>query len=134
MSGGFFYYYDSGLSEQIEKLSQELHYAKNKYSPETLNELQNCINYIRLAQTYMHRVDWFLSGDDGEDSFHERLAKDLKELTTIPKVKLTIPTCNDCKHFKEKKCLYHYGDQDLTPYQDDATECYGFCPNSDYED
>jgi len=28
----------------------------------------------------MKAGDWLLSGDDGEDSFHRRLAKELKEV------------------------------------------------------
>jgi hypothetical protein len=27
----------------------------------------------------LHRLDWFVSGDDGEETFHERLERDLKE-------------------------------------------------------
>jgi hypothetical protein len=30
-----------------------------------------------LAKIYAQRVDWFLSGDDGEETFHERLKEDL---------------------------------------------------------
>jgi hypothetical protein len=33
-----------------------------------------------MAQVYAHRVDWLLSGDDGEESFLRRLAEDLKNL------------------------------------------------------
>jgi len=27
-----------------------------------------------------HRIDWLMAGDDGEDTFHERLANDLAKL------------------------------------------------------
>ena len=33
-----------------------------------------------MAQVYAHRIDWLVSGDDGEDSFHRRLKSDIAEL------------------------------------------------------
>jgi hypothetical protein len=32
-----------------------------------------------MAQIYTQRIDWLVSGDDGEDSFRERLKEDLEE-------------------------------------------------------
>lgn len=32
------------------------------------------------AQVYAQRIDWLLSGDDGEDNFHLRLKEDLANL------------------------------------------------------
>lgn len=53
-------------------------YPRN-YSEETLREFRNGIEAIKKAQVYMQRIDWLLSGDDGEETFHERLAEDLSE-------------------------------------------------------
>ena len=36
---------------------------------------------LKLANIYLHRIDWLLSGDDGEDSFHSRLQQELLNLT-----------------------------------------------------
>jgi hypothetical protein len=33
-----------------------------------------------MAEIYAQRIDWLLSGDDGEDSFRERLKEDLEKL------------------------------------------------------
>ena len=33
----------------------------------------------RIAGIYAQRIDWLLSGDDGEDSFHERLKFDIEQ-------------------------------------------------------
>jgi len=41
---------------------------------------KNGTEIIKLAQIYMHRIDWLLSGDDGEESFITRLAKDKSKL------------------------------------------------------
>lgn len=52
-----------------------------EYSEETINEFKNAIRNLRMAQVYAQRVDWLISGDDGEDSFHRRLAEDLTNIT-----------------------------------------------------
>lgn len=38
---------------------------------------------MKQAEVYAQRIDWLLSGDDGEESFHERLKEDLDKLKTI---------------------------------------------------
>lgn len=52
-----------------------------EYSEETINEFKNAIRTLRMAQVYAQRVDWLICGDDGEDSFHRRLAEDLANIT-----------------------------------------------------
>ena len=44
---------------------------------ETLKEFEKGMEYVRLAQIYTQRIDWLLSGDDGEESFYQRLKEDL---------------------------------------------------------
>lgn len=34
---------------------------------------------LRIADIYATRVDWMMSGDDGEGTMKERLARDLKD-------------------------------------------------------
>ncbi len=50
------------------------------YTDETLNEFRNAIYILKKAEIYAQRVDWLISCDDGEESFHERLRKELEEL------------------------------------------------------
>lgn len=139
MSGGFFDYYESRISEYAEKLGVEIKYSKNRYAKGTIKEFQKCLKYMQLAELYMHHVDWLLSGDNGEDSFHKYLAEDLAKLAKAPKIKPIVPKCEFCKHFKEnkyakrKKCTYYHGDEDTEPFLSDATECYGFCANAELE-
>lgn len=52
-----------------------------RYSDETIREFKNAVKYLRIAKTYVQRVDWLLSGDDGEESFHKRLKKELDEIS-----------------------------------------------------
>ena len=50
------------------------------YKPETIAQYKRGYILLRLAEIYAQRIDWLESCDDGEDSFHERLAEDLEEL------------------------------------------------------
>lgn len=52
----------------------------NDYSEETLAEFKKAIGIIQQAEVYIHRIDWLVSGDDGEDNFHIRLKEDLEKL------------------------------------------------------
>ena len=51
-----------------------------EYSDETIKEFENAIDILNKASVYVHRIDWFLSGDDGEESFHLRLKEELDKL------------------------------------------------------
>lgn len=48
------------------------------YSQETIQRFGEAIKMLRLAQIYTHRIDWLLSGDDSEESFHVRLQEELE--------------------------------------------------------
>jgi hypothetical protein len=50
------------------------------FTPETIKEFQRGLNLLRQAHVYAQRIDWLVSGDDGEDSFHSRLKNDLEKL------------------------------------------------------
>ena len=88
MSGGHFNYdqYKIGMiADDIQLLIDNNHvenewgYTTN-YSEETIAEFRKAIVLLRVAQVYAQRIDWLVSGDDGEDSFHERIKSDLAEL------------------------------------------------------
>ena len=55
-------------------------------SDSTVETLKEAYKQIRIAEIYATRVDRMMSGDDGEDTFHERLKDELetfeKELKT----------------------------------------------------
>ena len=39
--------------------------------------MREAIKQLKIAAVYAQRVDWLLSGDDGEESFIERLEENL---------------------------------------------------------
>lgn len=49
-----------------------------KYPDEVIDKLKEAVKVLRMAEIYAHRIDWVLSGDDGEETFLRRLngAKD----------------------------------------------------------
>lgn len=50
----------------------------HKYSDEVIEKMKEAVKALKIAQIYAHRVDWLLSGDDGEESFLQRLDDNLK--------------------------------------------------------
>ena len=65
---GFGYDYDN-----IEKFYPD-------YSSKTIAIMKRAVYVLRMAYIYAQRIDWMLSGDDGEESLAERLAEELDEL------------------------------------------------------
>jgi len=92
MSGGHFNYKQHTLLGMAEDIGSEIltndsteknewgHNIGSHYSPETIAEFEKAVKALKLAYVYAQRIDWLLSGDDGEDSFHIRLQAQLKEL------------------------------------------------------
>lgn len=51
-----------------------------QYPDEVIEKMKEGVEILKRAQIYAHRIDWLLSGDDGEESFLKRLEEDLNEL------------------------------------------------------
>lgn len=62
--------------ENYEKAS--IYYSR--HTSDTIRNYGLALYFTRLAEIYLHRIDWFESGDDGESDFNSRLKDDLKEL------------------------------------------------------
>lgn len=44
---------------------------------EVKEEFRKALKALHIAACYAQRIDWFLSGDDGEDNFLKRLKEEL---------------------------------------------------------
>lgn len=55
----------------------KLHY---KYPPQVIERFKEAVAVLKKAEVYAQRVDWLVAGDDGDETFIERLKKDLKNL------------------------------------------------------
>lgn len=77
------FYWDESDKKKAEKYVRENHRTlpnRYEYSEETIAEFKKGLDILRKAYVYAQRIDWLLSGDDGEESFHERLKEELDEL------------------------------------------------------
>jgi hypothetical protein len=64
--------------EWYKKYPEDLfHY---KYPDEVIEKMKEAVKALHIAQEYAQRVDWLLSGDDGEESFLSRLDENLKKI------------------------------------------------------
>ena len=77
MSGGHFDYQQHNISDVADSVEQ-LILNNEDYSEETIKEFKEGLNLLNKAAIYAQRIDWLVSGDDGEESFHKRLSDDLK--------------------------------------------------------
>ena len=48
------------------------------YSKKTIDRLKEAEHTLRQAADMAQRADWLLSGDDGEDEFHERWQEEVR--------------------------------------------------------
>lgn len=96
MSGGKFDYWQHHINYISESIQSILNRQGEKkpasgyyefeaeefesFSPEVEAKLREAVAVLDKAYIYAHRIDWFLSGDDSEESFLERLDEDLKKL------------------------------------------------------
>jgi hypothetical protein len=92
MSGGFFNHSQYTLDQIATDIEDEIYYNDseevneyndkrgNGFSEDTIQEFKLAVWYLKQALVYTQRIDWLLSGDDGEQTFHERLKKDLEKL------------------------------------------------------
>lgn len=85
MSGGAFDYLQHRYEWQqaIEVIQENIKENPNEFSEETLNKFEIGLDFIKTARIYLERIDYLLSCDDGEESFHRRLLKDLPPATEI---------------------------------------------------
>jgi hypothetical protein len=64
--------------EWYEKYPEDL--FNYKYPDEVIEKMKEAVKALKIAQEYAQRVDWLLSGDDGEESFLSRLEENLKKI------------------------------------------------------
>jgi hypothetical protein len=71
--------------EWYEKYPEDLNHYK--YPDEVIVEFKNAYEALRKAEIYAQRIDWLLAGDDGEESFLQRLKEDMEVLKAELEIK-----------------------------------------------
>lgn len=83
MSGGYFDYDQYRLSDMVHKLEKRKERInqldEDPFDSLTEGLIEDAINITELAQIFLQRVDWLLSGDDCPETFKERLKEDMFE-------------------------------------------------------
>jgi hypothetical protein len=64
--------------EWYEKYPEDRYH--HEYPAEVIEQFKKAAEAIKIAQVYIQRMDWLVSGDDGEESFLRRIDEDLKQL------------------------------------------------------
>ena len=105
MSGGHFeykQYHVDELAAEIDRLIAKVHKTREDvkdtpddpcdpnycwekhylYSDETLAKFAEARDTLKRAAIMAQRVDWLVSGDDGEQTFHQRWKEELKQYET----------------------------------------------------
>ena len=99
MSGGHFDYDQyriQNIADSVDRLikqnGKEIEYPKGyimseydsthyyEYPPKVIEKFKEGLEILRKAEIYAQRIDWLVSGDDGEESFLSRLKEDLDQL------------------------------------------------------
>lgn len=91
MSGGYFDYkqyvlndISDGLEQELKKINKNESYAtKNEDEIDVLLLKSNILHTIELLKTariHVQRLDWLFSGDDGLETYLDRVDEDLKDL------------------------------------------------------
>lgn len=73
------------LEEHQHRYSREIPLEEQYYSSynrKTMEIMKRAVYILRMAYIYAQRIDWMLSGDDGEDDLVRRLNQELHELKT----------------------------------------------------
>jgi len=60
----------------------------HKYPRVVIKRFKEAVNILRQAEIYAHRIDWLLSGDDGEENFLKRLENELDFFEQVNKKKV----------------------------------------------
>ncbi len=64
--------------EWYDKYPEDMYHYK--YPDEVIEKFKEAVDILRKAEVYAHRIDWLLSGDDGEETFLKRLKEDLEKI------------------------------------------------------
>lgn len=92
MSGGYFEYkqhYIADIADEIDNVIANNDSTKRDrwgcevgwhLPPDIIEDFKRAVVVLRQAAIYTQRIDWLLSGDDGEDGFRRRLREELEAL------------------------------------------------------
>lgn len=76
-----------GIRYEVAEWESEHYYDDNgdelyyhDFTPQTIEEFRKAVKILKRAYVYAQRIDYLISCDDSEESFHERLQEELAKL------------------------------------------------------
>ncbi len=97
MSGGAFDYKQYNLREIAETILLRAEEGKHsgEYSRNVIGSMMKGVVLCLVSEIYAQRIDWLLSGDDGEDNFQSRLREELSAFPLTNMVKRSLSVASD---------------------------------------
>ena len=93
MSGGYFDYKDHYINDIADKIQHCLidtneDETLNRWGdrngrflkPEMIAKFQEAVLVLRIAAVAVHRIDCYISGDDGEETFFEQWDEEIENI------------------------------------------------------
>ena len=77
MSGGHFDYNQYRIREIADSVEDII--QNYKYPPEVLEKIKEGLDALNKAEIYAQRIDYLVSGDEGNESFLKQLKEDLNK-------------------------------------------------------
>lgn len=97
MSGGHFDYKQyclDDMAQEIDELIESNNSSETNeygdvigrnYPEDIIGEFKKASKMLKLCEIYVQRIDWLVSGDDGEDCFRKRLKEELEKHKNVNK-------------------------------------------------
>ena len=89
MSGGHFDYQQHTMVDIADSIQSFIDTYEHDCSLEVLTKLREGVELLHRAYVFAHRIDWFISGDDGDKTFLKRLSAELAKLDSTTSNKTT---------------------------------------------
>ena len=110
MSGGHFDYNQHRMVDIADSIRSAIDKYGDDFSSEAVNKMKEGVRLIQQAYVYAHRIDWLISGDDGDKEFLARLAEDLAKLDSTDSDNTeTVDFFNRINQFDDALWVKNYG-------------------------
>lgn len=76
MSGGHFEYIQYRIDDAAVEVARKAKDYSKTCTPQTIARLEEASKTLEKAAKMLQRIDWFVSCDDGEESFNARWEED----------------------------------------------------------
>jgi len=76
MSGGHFNYIQHSIDDAAEEVRGTAERYAKTCTGQTISRLNEAADLLERAAKMLNRIDYFIEGDDGEESFNRRWEED----------------------------------------------------------